>query len=188
MLPKSEVIANELVQLLSKFRVALIPLVETVRGFKNADTLAATDGVVRLAFGSIDFQVDSGIDGEDEGLLFVRSHLVLASRLAGIGRPIDGVTADIQSETRLADDARRARALGFGAKLCIHPNQLEAVNQCLSPSEEEHRWARRVVEAASAGTAGAVALDGKLIDLPVIKKAQRILALPLGNQRLRTNI
>jgi citrate lyase subunit beta/citryl-CoA lyase len=75
-------------------------------------------------FGSIDFQVDLGIGGEDDALLMFRSQMVLASRLAGLRAPVDGVSTAIDDIEALRADAERARRLGFGAKLCIHPKQV----------------------------------------------------------------
>lgn len=154
---------------------AVLPLVESAAGFGDLDALARAPGVQRLLFGSIDFQLDMGIRGEREELLFFRSQLVLASRLAGIAAPVDGVSTAIDDEARLVEDAMHGRRMGFGGKLCIHPKQLDKVHQCFSPGEEELAWARRVVEAAAQSAGAAVALDGKMIDRPVILRAQRML-------------
>ncbi len=154
---------------------ALLPLVETAAGIGKLEELARAANVQRLLFGSIDFQLDLGIRGEREELLFFRSQLVLASRLAGIGAPVDGVTPAIDDGARLLDDAMHARRMGFGGKLCIHPAQLGAVHRCFSPSEEELAWAERVVEAAARSNGAAVALDGKMIDLPLIVRACQLL-------------
>lgn len=84
---------------------------------RNAEKLAATPPVTRLAFGTLDFQVDLDIAGDDDALLAFRSHLVLVSRLAGVPAPIDGVTTSIDDLELLRADTRRSRRLGFGAKL-----------------------------------------------------------------------
>ena len=132
----------------------------------------------RLAFGSIDFQLDTGIDGEAEELLYARSRPVLASRVTGILPPLDGVTAALDDPDRLAADVDRGRRLGFGGKLCIHPKQIEAVNRGFVPSETEISWARRVLEAAEA--TGAVRFEGEMVDRPVIERARGILARTSG--------
>lgn len=152
----------------------LLPLIETAAGFEAVRALAQAGGVARLAFGSIDFQLDLGIRGDGEELLYFRSRLVLASRLAGIDAPIDGVCAAIDDASRLEQDALRARRLGFGAKLCIHPRQVEGVNRAFSPTPDEIAWAQRVVQAAAEARGGAVALDGRMIDRPVILQAEAI--------------
>lgn len=155
--------------------VPVLPLIETARGFANLAALCAVAGVQRLVFGSIDFQVDLGITGEGEELLYFRSGLVLASRLAGLQPPVDGVTVDINDARAVADDALRAKRLGFGGKLCIHPKQVAPVNECFRPSPGDVEWAKRVVDAAGAAKGGAVAVDGKMVDRPVILKAEGIL-------------
>jgi citrate lyase subunit beta/citryl-CoA lyase len=153
----------------------LYPLIETAAGFEAMRTLAGAPGVERLVFGSIDFQVDLGIGGDDDGLLMFRSQMVLASRLAHVRSPIDGVTAAIDDEAQLEADAARARRLGFGAKLCIHPRQVAVVERVLAPSAAERDWARRVLEAAERAKGAAVAVDGKMVDKPVMLRARAIL-------------
>lgn len=153
----------------------LLPLIETAAGFDAMRALARVQGVERLVFGSIDFQLDLGIGGDDDALLYFRSHIVLASRLANLIAPVDGVSTAIDDLQALQIDTARARRLGFGAKLCIHPKQVEAVNQGFSPSEAEIAWAQRVLDAAQAASGAAVAVDGKMIDRPVILRAQAVL-------------
>lgn len=175
-LPKSEQLAD--LQRLAAIRagLAVLPLIETAQGFDHARQLASVPGVQRLLFGSIDFQLDLGIEDDDEALLYFRSQLVLASRLAGIQAPVDGVTTALDNPEQLRADTLRARRLGFAGKLCIHPAQVAAVNLHFSPSSDEQAWARRVLAAAEAAQGAAVALDGKMIDRPVILRAQRIAA------------
>ena len=154
----------------------VLPLLETALGVWNARALAQAPRVERLAFGSVDFQLDTGITGDQEELLHARSRLVLASRIASILPPVDGVTMALDDLTRLRDDVARARRLGFGGKLCIHPKQVETINREFAPTEAERVWARRVLEAVEATGAGALRLDGELIDRPVIARARSILA------------
>jgi citrate lyase subunit beta/citryl-CoA lyase len=153
----------------------LLPLIETARGIANAQALAAADGVQRLLFGSIDFQLDLGISGDGEELLFFRSQLVLASRLAQIEAPVDGVSTALDDAAQLRADTLRARRLGFGAKLCIHPKQVPVVNAAFAPTAQEIEWAKRVLEAAEQSQGAAVALDGRMVDKPVILRAQSLL-------------
>ena len=154
----------------------VIPLIESAVGLWNALQVARGPRVERLAFGSVDFQLDAGIEGEDQALLYARSQLVLASRIARLASPIDGVTVHIGDAARLAQDVARARDLGFGAKLCIHPNQIEPVERGFAPTEAERRWAQAVVSAFEQARGSAVRLQGKLIDLPVVERARRLLA------------
>jgi citrate lyase subunit beta/citryl-CoA lyase len=157
-------------------KAVVLPLIETARGFANAALLCEVPSVQRLVFGSIDFQLDLDITGESEELLFFRSGLVLASRLAGIQSPVDGVTVDINDLERVRADTLRSMRLGFGGKLCIHPKQVAMVNQCFEPTPEEIAWARRIIDAANAAKGAAVAVDGKMVDRPVLVKAEQILA------------
>jgi citrate lyase subunit beta/citryl-CoA lyase len=154
----------------------ILALIETARGFWNAHALAQGPKVRRFVFGSIDFQLDVGIQGEEEELLYFRSQLVLVSRIAGFDPPVDGVTTAIDDAERIRIDTLRAKRLGFGAKLCIHPKQVKLVNECFEPSAEEESWAKRIVEAAEAVQGAAVSVDGKMVDRPVIARAEAILS------------
>jgi citrate lyase subunit beta/citryl-CoA lyase len=176
-LPKAERV-DELQAVAARARAGLplVPLVETARGLWDARALAGVPGVARLAFGSVDFQLDTGIAGDGEELLYARSHLVLASRVAGAMAPVDGVTVDLDDAQVLAADVARARRLGFGGKLCIHPKQVAAVNEGFLPPLAEVEAARRIVAAARDAGDGAVRLDGKMIDKPVIERARAVLA------------
>ncbi len=154
----------------------VLPIIESAQGYAALPVLCAESQVPRVAFGSIDFQLDLGIEGEDEQLAFFRSGIVLASRLAGRQPPVDGVTVEIDDAERLRADTLRGKRMGFGAKLCIHPKQVAPVNACFSPSVEEVAWAHRIVDAAAAAGNAAVAIDGKMVDRPVIVKAERVLS------------
>ena len=155
--------------------VAVIALIESAAGFANARAVARARGVRRLAFGAVDFQLDMAMRATFDDLLWFRCEIALASRLAGLEPPIDGPTLAFDDLAELATDAACARRLGFGAKLCIHPKQVDAVNRAFGASDGEVAWARRVIEVAAASGGAAVALDGTMIDKPVILRAQAIL-------------
>lgn len=155
--------------------VALVPQVETALGVVRAVDLARSPGVVRLAFGHLDFAVDIDAAPEPEPMLHARSALVLASRAAGVAGPVDSVTTDLDDEQATVADAARARALGFTGKLCIHPRQVAAVNAAMSPGEDEVAWARRVLEAGADARGGAARVDGQMVDAPVVARAERIM-------------
>lgn len=158
---------------------ALLPLIESVAGLDAADALACSPQVLRLAFGNLDFQADAGLAcGPDEPeLTVVRLTVLLASRRAQLAAPVDGVTAGTQDTAQLARDLLRSRSGGFAAKLCIHPSQVAAVNAAFTPSPAELDWARRVLAASEAAGGGVVSLDGRMVDAPVLRLAQRTLAL-----------
>jgi citrate lyase subunit beta/citryl-CoA lyase len=157
---------------------ALLPLIESVAGLDGADALAAAPQVVRLVFGNLDFQADAGLacDADEAELLPVRLALLLASRRADRVAPVDGVTVDTQDSARLQRDVARSRRGGFGAKLCIHPAQVALVNAAFAPSDAEIAWARRVLAAFEAAGGGVFKLDGRMVDAPVLRLAQRTLA------------
>ena len=174
MLPKAER-ARDIAAVRGAGAPAVLPLVESAAGFAALPAIAGAPGVQRLAFGSLDFQIDLGMrDALEDELLFFRSQLVLASRLADLQPPVDGVSTAIDDTDRLREDVLRARRLGFGGKLCIHPRQVEGVNRHFTPSEAERAWAQRVLDAAAASGGAAVAVDGKMVDKPVILRAQAI--------------
>lgn len=173
-LPKAQTIDPALQAICAETGKFLLPLIETAQGFENAYALASVPGVQRLLFGTLDFQMDLGIDGEGDELAYFRSELVLVSRLAGIQPPVDGPSTALDDAAQVSGDTQRARRLGFGGKLCIHPKQVAAVNAAFAPSAEELAWARRVQAAAEASGGAAVALDGRMVDRPVILKAGQI--------------
>jgi citrate lyase subunit beta/citryl-CoA lyase len=96
--------------------------------------------------------------------------------LASLQAPVDGVTTAIEDMAPVLEDAKRAESLGFGAKLCIHPKQIATVEQAFLPSAYDIAWAQRVLNAAAQSMGAAVALDGQMIDKPVIEHAHSILA------------
>jgi citrate lyase subunit beta/citryl-CoA lyase len=173
-LPKAEN-EQDLAALAQAGATMILPLIESALGLWNAAAIARASRVQRLVFGAIDFSFDAGITEGHEPLLYARSQLVLVSRVAGIQAPVDGVTTTLDDLDSVRGDALRARALGFGGKLCIHPKQVQVTNEAFAPSEAELAWARSVVAAAAASQGAAVALDGKMIDRPVILVAQQML-------------
>ena len=180
MLPKAER-AADLHRLAADIgtKGVLVPLIESAAGLEAAAELAAAPQVLRLAFGNLDFQADLGLacDASEAELVPVRLALVLASRRSGLAAPIDGVTPDWRDAERLRADTARARRGGFGAKLCIHPDQVALVHAALGPSDDELAWAHRVLDATQAAGGGVVSLDGRMVDAPVVRLAERLLAL-----------
>ncbi|MEJ8279948.1 HpcH/HpaI aldolase/citrate lyase family protein [Pseudonocardia spirodelae] len=153
----------------------VLPVVETALGVRRAEEICAAPGVVRPAFGSVDLAVDLGVDHlDDVALRHARCELVLAARAAGVTAPVDGVTTAVRDDARLAADCAEGRALGFTAKLCIHPAQVALVAAALRPSDEELAWAARVVAAAREGAVAV--LDGALVDKPVVDRAVALLS------------
>jgi citrate lyase subunit beta/citryl-CoA lyase len=158
---------------------AIIPMIETAIGLDNLRGIANSNQVLRLALGNLDLQADLGMvcDAQESELQFARYQIVLASRIAQIAPPIDGVTPSTDDLPRITQDAERAKRIGFGGKLCIHPKQVAPVEMAFMPTTEELAWARRVVEADQASNGGVAKLDGKMIDRPVVLLAKRTLAV-----------
>lgn len=162
-----------------------IPLVETALSVENAYHLALSaferSSNVMLAFGAADFTTDLGINMTTIGteLHYPRARIAVASRAAGIQRPLDTpYMVDIKDREGLKNDAQRARDLGFQGKLCVHPVQVEMVNDVFSPDASEIEFAERVLsayEAAIKDGKAAVQLDGKFIDPPVVARARQII-------------
>ncbi|AGK49523.1 hpcH/HpaI aldolase/citrate lyase family protein [Burkholderia thailandensis MSMB121] len=160
----------------ARSELPVYPLVETARGMWAALDIAKAPCVQRLMFGTLDFIAEMGMDDDRDPLNPHRAQLALVSRVAGLDAPVDGVTPDVHDADRLTADALNGKRHGFGAKLCIHPAQVGIVHACYGPSERELDWAARVVDAASRAEAGAIAVDGKMVDRPVVLRAQRLLA------------
>ncbi|MNQ88129.1 Citrate lyase subunit beta-like protein [compost metagenome] len=155
--------------------LALLPIIESAAGFAAMQSVAQVPNVQRLMFGTIDFQVDLGTQLSEQELNTYRCQFALASRLASIGSPVDGVTTVLDDDAVLQESARQSRRFGFGAKLCIHPRQVAAVHAGFRASPTECDWARRVLHAAAASGGEATVVDGEMVDVPVILRARTIL-------------
>jgi len=176
MLPKAER-TETVAALMAAGAQSVLPLIESAAGFAALTALAAAAGVQRLVFGSIDFQLDLGMrDAHEDELLYFRSQIVIASRLVGLPAPIDGVSTAIDDAAALHVDVQRARRLGFGGKLCIHPKQVAGVHRGFAPSADELAWAQRVLAASAAAGGAAIAVDGKMVDKPVLLRAERLVS------------
>lgn len=165
----------------------LIALVESATGVRDAHELAAHPAVVALAIGSADLTASLGLGATGDGteLLFVRSHLVVASAAAAIRPPIDGPCLDVRDPIALEREALLAYRLGLRGKLCIHPGQVPGVHQGFAPTPEEVERARRVTAAWDEILAGGSAVgvvDGMLVDLPVVERARAVIDSSEGSE------
>lgn len=174
-------------------KVALVALIETALGVEHAFAIAKTVSdpprLATLAFGAADFTLDMGISITKTGeeLAFARARIALACRAAGIEPPLDTpYMIDLADRQAFENDAMRGKVLGFGGKLCIHPNQIDFVNQLFSPSEEEISFAVKAIAAfkeAEANGRAAIQVDGKFVDYPVVYRARRILKIAEARDR-----
>lgn len=158
--------------------VALVPMIESAAGLHALNALAAVPAVARFAFGHLDFQLDLQMecDADESELQPARFAIAAASARTGISSPIDGVTVDIGDKQRLRSDCTRSRRSGFGAKLCIHPAQVSIVNEVLVATEQQRAWARGVLREAAIHHGNAFQFDGKMVDAPVLRRAESYLA------------
>jgi citrate lyase subunit beta/citryl-CoA lyase len=156
----------------------IICAIESARGVLAAQEIAAVPGVRHLAMGGVDLQRDLNAGNGNMQTLYVRSHLVLASRAAGIDPPIDSVYPRLDDEHGLREQAQFARSLGFFGKSAIHPRQLAAIHDVFTPSAPDLEWAREVLAAFDAAGGEALRLpSGEFVDVPVAERARRLLQI-----------
>ena len=164
--------------------IRIVPSIESARGLLQAHVIAASsDRVIALLFGAEDFARDLGLPAERKAeaaeLLYARSAVVVAA-VAARRQAIDGIWADVADADGLRHDAVQARNLGFTGKSLIHPGQIETINEVFSPNAAEVSYARRVIAAFDGARSkgdGAVALDGRMLDQPIVERARRTLLL-----------
>ena len=170
--------------------IKIVPWVETASAMVDArDIGAASARVIALAFGAEDFTNDMGIERSDTGeeVQVPRSMVPVAARAANVAS-LDSPFVLFQDPDALRADAKRARQMGYTGKFAIHPSQIDIINETFSPSPEEITYARQVMDAweqAEAEGRGSLSIDGRMVDVPVVKRAQNLLAFAdaIGAQR-----
>ncbi|PID92384.1 MAG: citrate lyase ACP [Bacteroidetes bacterium] len=162
--------------------VFLMPIIESALGVEHAFEMAsAAESVVALAIGLEDYTADMGVartKGGEESL-YARMRMVNACKAAGI-QAIDSVFSDVADMDGLRENVRQSRALGFEGMGCIHPRQVPVIHEGFSPTPGELEKARKIMEAfadAKARGLGVISLGTKMIDPPVVKRAERTMAL-----------
>lgn len=167
--------------------LAVIGLIESAAGVIGLMSAAVLPRrVTQLAWGAADLHLDIGLSPRSTGGIaeFAMAALVLASRAAQLPAPLDSPFFFVERDAadhgveELAEEVARARALGFGGKLCIHPRQVAAVNDGFALTPGEHAWALTVIAAwdnASRADRGAIAVAGELVDEAVIRRARQLL-------------
>jgi citrate lyase subunit beta/citryl-CoA lyase len=163
--------------------ISIVAAIESALGLMNAFAVAsASPRVAGLIFGAEDFALDLGLDTGREGeageLLYPRASMIISARAAGVFS-IDGVYPMLDDPDGMRSDALTARRLGFTGKSTFNPRQLDEINEIFSPSDSQIDYARRVVaswqDAASQGEASTT-VDGQLVDAPIVRRAERVLA------------
>ncbi len=162
--------------------VRYIALIETPKGIFNLpEILSASKRLCGLGFGSEDFAAALGVEPDSEALSVPAQNVALAARafdLAAWGLP--GSIGNFNDTQAFLTLVRKAKAFGFTGTLGIHPKQITLINTAFNPGPEERAEAQRIIdayEAAQRSGAGAVALDGKMIDAPIVERARRTLSL-----------
>ena len=161
-------------------RIKLVPWIETAMAIVDAYRICASSPrVVGVAFGAEDYTNDMGIERtqSDAEILYPRSVIAVAARAAGV-LAFDTPYFGFRDPDGLRRDAGTARSLGFRGKFAIHPAQIEIISETFSPSPVEIEQARRIVSAfeeARQGGRGSTSLDGQVIDVPVVRRAERLL-------------
>lgn len=158
--------------------IAVCPLLESGAAVLAAADLARAPRVVRLQLGEADLRADLGVEpGPDEReMLWVRSQIVLASAAARIGPPLGPVSTDFRDLGALRNSTHALRRLGFRGRACIHPAQIEVVNEVFTSSAEEVGRARTLIERFESSGSGVVLDDtGRMVDEAVIRQARRTL-------------
>lgn len=162
--------------------VFMMPIIESALGVENAFGIATSSiNVVALAIGLEDFTSDIGVQRTDEGLesFYARTRLVVAAKAASI-QPIDSVFSDVGDMNALKENVKTSRSLGFEGMGCIHPRQISVIQQGFAPGAEEIEKSKKIViafESAKSHGLGVVALGTKMIDPPVVARAQKTITL-----------
>ncbi len=158
--------------------VPSLPIIESAAGYLALREIALAPQVGRLVIGHIDFLADTGMVCSDDQreLDTLRFKVAMCTRAAQLAPAVDGVTVSVDDEALIRADTERSLRFGLGAKLCIHPRQVPVVHATLAPTAAQVEWAQRVLAAMEASQGSAVQLDGKMVDLPVVLQAQRLLA------------
>ena len=172
--------------------VYLMPILESATGILNSLEIAkASKNNVAIAIGLEDYTADIGVERTNKGResLFARSQVVNAARSTGI-QAIDTVFSDVNDEDALRESVREAKELGFDGKGCIHPRQIKPIHDEFSPTESEIKKAKIIVMAfhqAEAKGLGVVSLGSKMIDPPVVKRAQNTISLAVSMSLIPKN-
>ncbi len=170
---------------------AILAILETGPGVLNAREIAMLGKPLEaLIFGADDYAADIGAERSKSNteVLYARSAVVLAAAAHGL-QSIDIVFFDLKDVAGLEAECLAGRQLGYTGKMLIHPGQVEIANRAFSPSPEQIAWAQRVLNAHAdhqAAGSGAFALDGRMVDAPIVKQAERIMARAQLTRRAST--
>ena len=155
--------------------LSLAVLIESTEGMVNARAIAAGPRVVLVVFGGVDYAAELGVAVAAEPLLHARHEMVLAGKRAGVD-VMDVPSLAFRDNAVVESEAQAAKMMGFTGKACLHPANVAVVNAVFTPTAEEIARAEKIVAAYEASPNGLAEMDGKLIEKPVVRAMQRILA------------
>ncbi len=161
--------------LLSKDIKAIL-LIETPIALENLSLLAQDKRIVGLALGGADLSAELGSDMSWDSLLMARSMIVMQASKYGL-LTIDSPFMQLNDERLLAEESRKAKSMGFNSKFAIHPNQAKTIKERFLPTEEELKEAKKIIEAYSNTRGGAISVDGKMVDEPIVRLMKKRLWL-----------
>lgn len=159
--------------------ITYIALIETPKGLNNLENIVyASVNLQGICFGAADFAADLGVMPEWEAMLVAREKIVCAAAMVGLAA-LDApyFKLDDVDDAGIREETRRIKALGYTGKLAIHPKQIKPILEIFTPSREEIKQAQRIVDAFEKAEANVCEVDGKMIDIPSVRLARRILAL-----------
>jgi citrate lyase subunit beta / citryl-CoA lyase len=162
--------------------VAILPMIETAKGILNAYEVAGASAMVdAITFGGEDFTQDIGATRTKEGkeIFWGRSMLVIAAKAAGV-QALDTVFSDLKDEEGLRRDTKEIKEMGFDGRAAVHPAQIEIIHEVFTPTERELQQAvnvKRAAEKARRQGSGVAVVNGKMIDKPIIQRAEKILRI-----------
>jgi citrate lyase subunit beta/citryl-CoA lyase len=162
-----------------KKKVRLIPIIETALGLENASEIAGHERVVALTFGAEDYLADIGGQRNDDSLFYLRAGILNAAK-AWKKQALDTVFPDVNDDDGLEKETRLIKGMGYDGKGIIHPRQAGVIHRVFTPSVEEYEKAKKIVDTFEAAKGKVVAVNGRMVDLPVVKRAQKIVDLYEG--------
>jgi len=170
----------------------LMPIIESALGvIKSYEIASSSSDIVAMAIGLEDYTADIGTKRTNEATesFFARSQVVNACRAAGI-QPIDSVFSDVSDMEALKQNVLKSKAIGFDGMGCIHPRQIKVIHENFAPDKDEIEKAKKIVNAFQVATEkglGVVSLGTKMIDQPVVKRAQRTIDIAVKTGKLKKN-
>ena len=152
----------------------ILAIIETAEGLENAAQIALSPNVAGLCFGSADYTAETGSTMDWDSLAYGRGRVVQAAARSGI-LALDGAWLNFRDKEGLLAESRRLPALGFDGRVVIHPAQIQGVHAAFAPSASEIERAQKIMTLAEQSEGGASAINGLMVDRPVILQAERVL-------------